>query len=177
MPYRPRPGANPSHPICAAPPYLRCSAPSAPFHPVCQRQGQVASVHSAVQLLCIWAPTCAFFDQIFSVVVQMYTLGYFQCAFCRISFVHVAIYLRFFSSNNFRRGRMYTWAGHLAQTDVRDAPGTKICRNIDLCKSPGTESDEKSTSANRRSKIVRNIDLCKSPTGYRPPTSSVRPTP
>ena len=31
----------------------------------------------------------------------MYTLGCFQCAFCHITFAHVAIYLRFCSSNVF----------------------------------------------------------------------------
>ena len=31
----------------------------------------------------------------------MYTLGCFQCAFCRITFRHVAIYLHFCASNVF----------------------------------------------------------------------------
>ena len=56
----------------------------------------------------------------------MYTLGCFQCAFCRIAFMHMAIYLRFCSSNifggrqNVHLGRASlgraSWTGRLART-------------------------------------------------------------
>ena len=49
----------------------------------------------------MWLFTCVFFDKTFSMVVQMYTLGCFQCTFCHIAFGHVAVYLRFCTSNIF----------------------------------------------------------------------------
>ena len=70
-----------------------------PFRPVHRRRGQVVSVHSAASPMSMWASTCAFFDKTFSRIGRMYTLGCFQCTFCRSTFVHIAIYLRFCPSN------------------------------------------------------------------------------
>ena len=72
-----------------------------PFRPAHRRRGQVVSVHSAASPMSMWASTCAFFDKTFSRVGRMYTLGCFQCTFCRSTFVHIAIYLRFCTSNIF----------------------------------------------------------------------------
>ena len=105
-----------------APPNPQRPAPPNPLRsaPPANTKG-VASVHSAVWLFRIWASTCAFLDKTFSGVVQMYTLGCFQCAFCRITFVHMALYLRFCSSDIFG-GRQNVHLDRATRSDVTARP-------------------------------------------------------
>ena len=103
-----RPGAGPARPIRSASLSRRSGPPA--------NAGRAASVHSAASHLRIWPSTCAFFNKRFWGVVQMYTLGYLQCTFCRIAFEHEDVYLRFCQSKIFGGWQNVHLAGRSART-------------------------------------------------------------
>ena len=73
----------------------------------------------------------------------MYTLGCFQCAFCRIAFVHMAIYLRFCASNIFG-GRQNVHLGRATVPDRTLRPGDSLGRPIE----PGPQHTDAPQAAN-----------------------------